>query len=584
MFCLRLPSHLRTYLVAGAALLALGSSVQTQAQAGPPPFVLHDGDTVVFYGDSITDQRLYTTDVENYVVTRFPTLHVRFVHSGWGGDRVTGGGGGPIDRRLLRDVFAYKPNMVTIMLGMNDGGYHTFDQPTYDTYTQGYTHIVDSIKQTLPGVRLTLIEPSPYDDVTRPPQFDGGYNGVLVRYAQFDKDLAAKDSLGVADFNTPMVAMLQKANTADPALAQKIIPDRIHPSPAGHLVMAEALIKAWNGPSVITDVQIDAATKRVVGAKNSKVTGLAAAGKTLRWTQTDGALPLPLNADDPSVALVLKSSDFVSAMDQETLRVSGLSAAASYTLLIDDHEISNFTTGQFAAGVNLALLDTPMTQQAAQVANLTTKHNDLHFRRWRSIQVPLEQDATDAITQALPPLLAALDAQEAEIVTQQQAAAVPIVHRYQLVPALPQPAGPNLALGKPYTTSAPNQYGFGTDALTDGSWEDTGVHTFATDDRDTFPKTATIDLGAVSKLSSVRVGMPPFGSTKTVQVSVSADGQTFTPVGSYVFTQNHAERHLYRFAPVTGRYVRLTYSDHYDAGAGYNTLFSFTSEVEVYGP
>ena len=87
------------------------------------PFYLKDGDRVVFYGDSITDQRLYTTFAETYVVTRFPKANVKFVHSGWGGDRVTGGGGGPIDVRLDRDVIAYKPTVVTIMLGMNDGSY-----------------------------------------------------------------------------------------------------------------------------------------------------------------------------------------------------------------------------------------------------------------------------------------------------------------------------------------------------------------------------------------------------------------------------------------------------------------------------
>src|SRR6266849_9052921 len=71
-----------------------------RAQGG---FALKEGDRVVFYGDSITDQRLYTTFVEDYVVTRFPHEKIRFVHSGWGGDRVTGGGGGPIDVRLDRD-------------------------------------------------------------------------------------------------------------------------------------------------------------------------------------------------------------------------------------------------------------------------------------------------------------------------------------------------------------------------------------------------------------------------------------------------------------------------------------------------
>src|SRR5436853_5951186 len=94
--------------------------------AGAEDFALKDGDRVVFYGDSITDQRLYTTFAETFVLTRFPQWNVSFVHSGWGGDRVTGGGGGPIDLRLERDVLVYKPTVMTIMLGMNDGRYRAF--------------------------------------------------------------------------------------------------------------------------------------------------------------------------------------------------------------------------------------------------------------------------------------------------------------------------------------------------------------------------------------------------------------------------------------------------------------------------
>src|SRR3954471_5096687 len=98
------------------------------------PFALKDGDRVVFYGDSITDQRLYTTFTESFVVTRFPKMDVSFIHSGWGGDRVTGGNGGTIDVRLERDVFAYKPTVMTIMLGMNDASYRAFDQSIFDRY------------------------------------------------------------------------------------------------------------------------------------------------------------------------------------------------------------------------------------------------------------------------------------------------------------------------------------------------------------------------------------------------------------------------------------------------------------------
>ena len=78
-------------------LLALASLAQAQGS-----FPLKSGDCVVFYGDSITDQRLYTTFIESYVLTRFPRLNVRFIHSGWGGDRVSGGGGGSWNSGLRR--------------------------------------------------------------------------------------------------------------------------------------------------------------------------------------------------------------------------------------------------------------------------------------------------------------------------------------------------------------------------------------------------------------------------------------------------------------------------------------------------
>ena len=574
----RLTHSLCTWLI-GAALLTLAGTAH--AQDAHAPFALHDGDRVVFYGDSITEQRLYTTFVENYVVTRFPHLKISFVHSGWGGDTVRGGGGGPIDLRLQRDVFAYKPTVMTIMLGMNDGGYHAFDQKTFDAYTQGYNHILDSVRATLPNARLTLIEPSPFDDVTQTPKFEGGYNAVLIRFSQFLKERAAKDQMGVADLNTPMVAMLQKANAADPAMAQKIIPDRVHPSPAGHLVMAEALLKSWNAPSVVTDVEIDATAKRVRRAENSQVEKLKN-GKTISWTQTDNALPMPGPWSDSLAALVLKSSDFTDALNQERLRVDGLTAAVRYSLTIDGQEVGDFTGEQLASGINLAALPTPMSQQATQVAALTSRHNDQHSTRWRTLQVPLEKDANQAVLKALPPLLDALDLEEAETVAQQQAAAQPVPHQYEIAVAQPEPTGPNLALHKPYTSNAPNNYGYGTGGLTDGSWEANGDHTFATDDADTFPKTATIDLGAVTSLGAVRVGVPPFGSTKTIQVSVSADGRAFTPVGSHVFQQRREERHLYRFPAVSARYIRLTYPDHYSAEADFSNKFVFTTEIEAY--
>ncbi|HXM42555.1 MAG TPA: SGNH/GDSL hydrolase family protein [Bryobacteraceae bacterium] len=399
-------------------------------RAAPPDgFYLHDGDRVVFYGDSITDQRLYTTFVETYVVTRFPRMKVSFVHSGVGGDRVSGGGAGPIDVRLARDVVAYKPDVMTIMLGMNDGSYRAFDRKIFDAYASGYRHIVQAVREALPGIRITVIEPSPYDDVTRPPTFEGGYNKVLVRYGEFVKELAREDKLDVADLNGPVVQALERANKLDPETARKLLPDRVHPAPAGHLLMAEALLKAWQAPATVTAVEIDAAEPAIVSASNTQVTDLAV-GDRLSWRQVDEALPMPIDAKDEVMALALRASDFVEAMDQEPLQVTGL-AAARYTLKIDGEAVGTFTKEEWAKGVNLATLATPMAKQAAAVHDLTLRHNVVHFARWRLAGVNLDNIAIPpAHLQAADE---ALDTLEADVVAQQRAAAQPKSHRYELV-------------------------------------------------------------------------------------------------------------------------------------------------------
>jgi lysophospholipase L1-like esterase len=411
-------------------ILCLVAFVALQARA--ESFALKDGDRVVFYGDSITDQRLYTTFTETYVVTRFPKLDVHFVHSGWGGDRVTGGGGGPIDLRLRRDVFAYKPTVMTIMLGMNDGSYRAFDEKIFDTYAKGYQHIVGAVKEALPGIRITVIQPSPFDDVTQPPRFEGGYNAVLVRYSQFVKELAEREKLGVADLNSPVVAALEKAKATDAELAKKIIPDRVHPGPGGHLLMAAELLKSWHAPALVCAVEIDARTKKMSVASETSVSELKA-GDEISWTQLDEALPMPVDLNDPAVALAVKSSDFLPALNQQTLKVTGLSGA-NFDLKIDGDEVGSFSREQWAEGINLATLPTPMAKQAAEVHKLTLQHNNVHFQRWRQIEVPLADTQNPRVQKAAQDLIAALDEEEADVVKAQRAAAQPKRHQFQLAP------------------------------------------------------------------------------------------------------------------------------------------------------
>ena len=73
-------SFSRKTLLAFVSLLALAAS----ALAGD--FFIRDGDRVVFLGDSITEQRLYTAYIEAYALTRHPDWKLTFRNVGWGGD------------------------------------------------------------------------------------------------------------------------------------------------------------------------------------------------------------------------------------------------------------------------------------------------------------------------------------------------------------------------------------------------------------------------------------------------------------------------------------------------------------------
>jgi lysophospholipase L1-like esterase len=346
-------------------ILTLLCPIQLQAQqTNQPAFALHAGDRVVFYGDSITAQHLYTRFVEDIVISRYPNMRVNFYNAGVSGDTVAGGYSGDMQTRVTRDVLPRHPTVVTIMLGMNDGRYTTEFDKNFQAYRTGYRTLVDHLKTDLPGVRLTLIRPSPYDEIAHPPLIVG-YNDVMLKYGDFLSRLGAKQDIPVVDFNQPITDALRAGMKIDPRMAGSLLPDRIHPSPAGHWIMAAALVRGWNISPIVSSVALDAARTDVTSQQNTTVSGLNETANGLRWTQLDRALPLPLELNDSMTQFLLQISD-IASLDQQMLRVTGLSAA-SYSLEIDGQKIASFSRQELAGGINLALYQTPMEQQAKSI-------------------------------------------------------------------------------------------------------------------------------------------------------------------------------------------------------------------------
>lgn len=405
-------------------MLALMMSVSALSQPVPNSFALKNGDRVVFYGDSITAQRLYTRFAEEFIVSRYPELHISFYNAGVSGDTVEGGHSGDMETRIKRDVLPFHPTVVTIMLGMNDGRYTTNYEKNFKAYAAGYRKLIATLQREIPGVRLFLICPSPYDEIAHKPLIPG-YNTVMLRYGQFVVALGREDHIPVIDFNEPMTDAIRAGMGINPAMAGTLLPGLIHPSPAGHWIMAAALAKGWNANLLISSVTIDAKYGAVSGEARTTVTGLRDANGAISWSQLDQSVPLPLVLEDPMTQFLFKVSDLAS-WDQQALRVTGLTAPR-YELLIDGKEIACFSREELKGGVNLAMYDTPMEQQAQAIdwtaddrAKLSGTRFDLLTERKPG---PHQQEA-----------VAALDRLDQQMIRGEYRAATPKPHTFELKP------------------------------------------------------------------------------------------------------------------------------------------------------
>jgi len=337
-------------------------------------FYLHNGDRLTFYGDSITAQRFYTRDIQDFVATRYPTLQVMYHNAGVPGDKVTGGYAGDAADRVARDVKPWDPTVLTVMLGMNDGDYVPPDPKIFADYQEGYEKLLTLLRAAAPRVRITLVENTPYDEITHGTEFPG-FMATTEQNAKATPALGQRESLPVVDAYSPVKELLERAQTANPSLASLLVPDRIHPSEALHWVMAASVMKAWHIDPVVSEVTLSASSHALMRSLRTTVSGVQAHGGALDWDQLDEALPLPFDLENALMNFVLKISDLAS-VDEEMLKVDGLQPGA-YKLTIDKTDVGTFSEAQLSSGINLALLKTPMWERAREYDAALERRSEL---------------------------------------------------------------------------------------------------------------------------------------------------------------------------------------------------------------
>jgi lysophospholipase L1-like esterase len=370
------------------------------AQTAPPAAIvdnkplfkaieLKDGDTLVFLGDSITHQCLYTQYIEDYFYTRYPKLRLRFHNSGVGGDRAA-----DALRRFDEDVAAFKPRYVTVLLGMNDGTYRDFDKTVFDTYQADMSKVLDRIAAL--GATAVPMTPTMHDARAarvskRGPQEprDTYYNGVLALYGAWLREQAHQRGLGFVDMYSPLNNLTMQERKTKPNFT--LIQDAVHPDAPGQVVMACSILSDMIPRSMVSTITggVDAKGKRTVTATNGKVSDVKeTADGGVSFTFAANALPWVLPADAAEGFRLTKAGHRYSNERFTVLQLK----PGKYELKIDGQPVGAFTDAQLARGVELQEnTKTPQYQQALAVAALNQEKNDKAMRplrdQWRDLKL-----------------------------------------------------------------------------------------------------------------------------------------------------------------------------------------------------
>lgn len=356
---------MRVAIVSGLLLCASGAN--TWADEPAPPIRLQDRETIVFYGDSITEQNLYTAYLETFLLSRFPARDLAVFNLGWSGDTAAGG-----HKRYARDVGPVRPSLVFVNFGMNDGGYKAYDETTYRTYLDGQRALADTIRAA--GAREVLFTTSPVDDVLR--KDDGVYNETLARMARGLAGLATERGLPLIDLFQPMLDVQRRAQAKEARFT--MIPDAIHPDAVGHLVMAYLAVRRIDAPREVGSIVVDGARVRARGVTAANV---AAADGEVRFDLTLPFLPFYVPPEArPALDLVPLQDE----LNSFRLQVTPGPGDDPLVLSVDGRTAGTFTRDELARGVDLALLDgaawTVAGRTLWEAAQFRWKQ---HFDAWR---------------------------------------------------------------------------------------------------------------------------------------------------------------------------------------------------------
>ncbi|MBQ6898294.1 MAG: SGNH/GDSL hydrolase family protein [Clostridia bacterium] len=200
--------------------------------------------TILFQGDSITDAGR-SRDNDNDRGTGYPTLvsaelglkypgEYKFINKGISGNRIV-----DLYSRIKCDFINLKPDYLTILIGINDVWHEIGNRNGVDNdkFFRVYCNLIEEIRAMLPDIEIFILEP-----------FVLKASATEKSWGVFRKEtlMRAESARAVAEkFGLTFVPLQEKFDEAEKkAEASYWLGDGVHPTAAGHEIIANEVVKA----------------------------------------------------------------------------------------------------------------------------------------------------------------------------------------------------------------------------------------------------------------------------------------------------------------------------------------------------
>lgn len=215
------------------------------AHAEPALKALTPGATILFQGDSITEGGRWQGDDPNHIMGQdyayivaaqigldYPERRLLFVNRGVSGNTVV-----DLAKRWQADTLALKPDVLSIMVGVNDTFYS--NGQSLETYEQTYDTLIAETLKALPKVKIVLGESFLLPSGGYKADYDAKRAALAPRQA-IARKLAEKYKLPLVEYQRAFDEAMKLAP------AEHWSWDGVHPTYAGHGLMAREWMKTVN--------------------------------------------------------------------------------------------------------------------------------------------------------------------------------------------------------------------------------------------------------------------------------------------------------------------------------------------------